>query len=59
MKTETMKPYPLGLDNPIKVKQVWGSTDWALYWKEDFTHIATYPTQNSALEARAKLIETL
>ena len=54
-----MKPYPLGLDNPIKVKQVWGSTDWALYWKEDFTHIATYPNQNSALEARAKLIETL
>ena len=55
----TMKPYPLGIDNPIKIKQVWGSTKWAIYWKEDFTKIATFNSEFQAFEARRSIIESL
>ena len=54
-----MKPYPLGIDNPIKIKQVWGSTKWAIYWKEDFTKIATFNSEFQAYEARRSIIESL
>ena len=54
-----MKPYPLGIDNPIKIKQVWGSTKWAIYWKEDFTKIATFNSQFEAYQARQSIIESL
>jgi|TARA_B100000900_G_C20267251_1_gene588503 hypothetical protein len=54
-----MKPYPLGIDNPIKVKAVWGSTKWALYWKDDFTKIATFPNQFVAYEVRRSIIDSL
>lgn len=54
-----MKPYPLGIDNPIKIKAVWGSHKWALYWKDDMTKIATFPNQFTAYEARRSIIESL
>jgi len=54
-----MKPYPLGIDNPIKVKQVWGSTKWAIYWKEDMQKIATFSNQFIAYEARRSIVESL
>ena len=54
-----MKPYPLGIDNPIKIKAVWGSHKWALYWKDDHTQIATFNSQNEAYQARQTIIESL
>ena len=54
-----MKPYPLGIDNPIKVKQVWDSTKWAIYWKEDMQKIATFSNQFIAYEARRSITESL
>ena len=54
-----MKHYPLGIDNPIKVKQQWGSTKWALYWKDDFTKIATFSNQFTAYQARQAIIESI
>jgi hypothetical protein len=54
-----MKSYPLGIDNPIKVKAVWGSHKWALYWKDDYTKIATFPNEFTAMQARQSIIESL
>tara|TARA_R100001510_G_C7507970_1_gene108820 strand:- start:20 stop:184 length:165 start_codon:yes stop_codon:yes gene_type:complete len=54
-----MKPYPLGVDNPILVKGVIGTHKWALYWKEDMQKIATFSNQFLAYEARRWIIETL
>jgi len=54
-----MKPYPLGIDNPILVKGVWGSHKWALYWKEDMQKIATFSNQFTAYQARQTIIESL
>lgn len=54
-----MQPYPLGIDNPIVVKAVWGSHKWALYWKDDFIKIATFSNQFTAYEARRAIIEEL
>jgi|TARA_B100001939_G_C16624052_1_gene480518 hypothetical protein len=54
-----MKSYPLGIDNPIKVKAVWGSHKWALYWKDDHTKIATFPNEFTAMQARQSIIESL
>ena len=58
-KKHTMKPYPLGIDNPIKIKAVCGSHKWALYWKDDMTKIATFPNEFTAYEARRSIIESL
>ena len=54
-----MKPHPLGIDNPIKIKQDWGSNRWALYWKEDFQRIATFPNQFVAYESRNAILRSL
>ena len=54
-----MKPYPLGIDNPIIVKGVIGSHKWALYWREDMQKIATFSNQFSAMEARRAIIRSL
>jgi hypothetical protein len=51
-----MKPYPLGIDNPIAVKAVWGSTKWALYWKEDWIKIGTFPNEFVAMGARRAIL---
>ena len=51
--------YPLGIDNPIIVKGVWGSHKWALYWRDDFTKIATFSNQHTAMLARQSIIESL
>tara|TARA_R100000027_G_scaffold41193_1_gene30706 strand:+ start:1178 stop:1342 length:165 start_codon:yes stop_codon:yes gene_type:complete len=54
-----MKPYPLGIDNPILVKGVMGSHKWALYWREDMQKIATFPNQFVAYQARQSILESL
>jgi len=54
-----MKPYPLGIDNPIIVKGVIGTHKWALYWREDFTKIATFNDQHTAYQVRTQIIEAL
>jgi len=54
-----MKPYPLGIDNPIIVKGVIGSHKWALYWREDMQKIATFSNQFNAMEARRAIIRSL
>ena len=51
--------YPLGIDNPIIVKGVWGSHKWALYWRDDFTKIATFSNKHNAMIARQSIIESL
>jgi hypothetical protein len=53
----TMKPYPLGIDNPILVKAVMGSHKWAIYWREDFTKIATFNSQFEAYQARQFILK--
>ena len=55
----TMKPYPLGIDNPIKVKGVFGSHKWAIYWADDMSKIATFNSQFEAYQARQSIIESL
>ena len=54
-----MKSYPLGIDNPIKVKGVFGSHKWAIYWEDDMTKIATFSNQFTAMQARQSIIESL
>ena len=54
-----MKPYPLGIDNPIKVKGVIGSHKWAIYWKDDMTKIATFNSEHQAYQARQAIMEAL
>tara|TARA_B100001094_G_scaffold327296_1_gene385193 strand:+ start:53645 stop:53809 length:165 start_codon:yes stop_codon:yes gene_type:complete len=54
-----MKPYPLGIDNPIIVKGVFGSHKWALYWKNDMIKIGTFSNQHDAMEARQAIIKSL
>ena len=54
-----MKPYPLGIDNPIKVKGVFGSHKWAIYWKDDMTKIATFNSEHQAYQARQFIIQGL
>ena len=51
-----MKPYPLGLDNPYIVRAVVGSSRWAIYRKENFQKIATFPNQFVAYECRRALL---
>ena len=55
----TMKSYPLGIDNPIKVKGVIGSHKWAIYWADDMSKIATFNSQFEAYQARQSIIESL
>ena len=55
----TMKPYPLGIDNPIKVKGVFGSHKWAIYWADDMTKIATFNSQFEAYQAHQSIIESM
>ena len=52
-----MKAYPLGIDNPIRVKGIIGTTKWALYWRDDHQKIATFSNQFAAYEARRAIIE--
>jgi hypothetical protein len=51
-----MNPYPLGLDNPYIVRAVVGSSRWAIYRKENFQKIATFPNQFVAYECRRALL---
>ena len=51
--------YPLGIDNPIIVKGVWGSHKWAIYWRDDFTKIATFNSEFQAFESRRSILESL
>lgn len=49
--------YPLGIDNPIAVKAVMGTTNWALYWRDDFTKIATFKSQFTAYQMRQEILK--
>jgi len=51
--------YPLGIDNPIKVKAVMGSYKWALYWKDDMTKILTCHSQTQAYELRRFILSKI
>jgi hypothetical protein len=52
-----MRPYPLGMDNPYIVRAVVGSSRWAIYRKENFQKIATFPNQFVAYECRRALLK--
>ena len=54
-----MKPYPLGIDNPIAIRQVYGSTRWALYWKEDWQKLITVPNQFTAYDVRRSILKSM
>ena len=54
-----MKPYPLGIDNPILVKGVIGSHKWALYWRKDHIKIATFSNQFTAYDMRRSILRAL
>ena len=47
---------PLGIDNPIKIKQDIGSFTWSLYWKETMEKIATFNDQFTAYSHRQYLL---
>ena len=49
--------YPLGINNPIIVKGVMGTHKWALYWRDDFTKIATFDSEHQAYQARRSLLD--
>ena len=46
------------MDNPIRVRQVYGSTDWALYWKADHVKIARFRSQFTAYEMRRAILDS-
>jgi len=52
-------PYPLGIDNPIVVRGVVGSSRWALYWKEDWIKIGTFSNEHLAYGARRAILRGL
>lgn len=52
-----MKPFPLGLENPYVVRQVYGSTRWAIYRKNDFQKVASFPNQFIAYECRRAILK--
>ena len=54
-----MKSYPLGIDNPILIKQIWGSTKWALYWRKDHIKIATFSNQFTAYDMRRSILRCI
>ena len=51
--------YPLGIDNPIIIKGVIGSHKWAIYWRDNFTKIATFNSEFQAYEARRYILESM
>lgn len=54
-----MKSYPLGIDNPIAIRQVYGSTRWALYWKDDWQKLISVPNQFIAYDVRRAILKSL
>ena len=54
-----MKSYPLGIDNPIAIRQVYGTTRWALYWKENWQKIITVPSQFTAYDVRRTILKSM
>jgi len=52
-----MSTYPLGIDNPIKIKGVVGSHKWALYWRETMEMIAEFNDQYSAMQYRYYILQ--
>lgn len=59
VRISTMKPYPLGIDNPIAIRQVYGSTRWALYWKDDWQKLISVPNQFIAYDVRRAILKTM
>ena len=54
-----MKAYPLGIDNPIRVRGIIGTTKWALHWRDDDQKIATFSNQFAAYDHRRAIIEDM
>jgi len=52
-----MKPYPLGIDNPYQICQIYGTTRWGLYRRHSFQKIAEFATQFQAYEARRAILK--
>jgi len=53
-----MKPYPLGIDNPYVILGEIGSTRWALYHRDPWQKIATFPNQFAAYDARRAILKS-
>jgi len=51
-----MKPYPLGIDNPYRICQVYGKNRWAIYSRDTFQKIAEFPTEMQAYSARRAIL---
>ena len=54
-----MKSYPLGLDNPIAVRGVVGSSRWALYWKDDWQKLISVSDQFTAYDVRRAILRSM
>jgi len=52
-----MKPYPLGIDNPYRIMQEIGSTNWSIYRLDPFQKVATFKSQFDAYDARRAILK--
>ena len=46
----------LGIDSPLRLRQIMGSTDWGLYIRNGFTLISTHKSQYQAWVASQELL---
>lgn len=54
----TMKPYPLGLDNPYVIRGIRGTTRWGLFRRDPFEKIAEFASETQAYDARRAILKT-
>lgn len=52
-----MKPYPLGIDNPYQICQIYGANRWGLYRRENFQKVAEFANQWEAYDARRAILK--
>jgi len=53
-----MKSYPLGIDNPYKIRAIYGTTRWGLYHREPFFKVAEFDSQFEAYDARRAILKS-
>jgi hypothetical protein len=58
LREELLKPYPLGVDNPYRIMQEIGSTNWSVWRLKPFQKVATFKSQFEAYEARRALLKS-
>ncbi len=51
-----MKPYPLGIDNPIRIVQF--ANRWYLKWKDTNQTICSFASQFDAYDARRHILKS-